>query len=455
LEELMLIRATVALLLTLAAHGAVRSQRDVATPALTTVINEALRDQDWQVRHAAVSLVDAFGTGEDVAALRHVLVDERAEVSRAAWRAYLAWNPEEVGGAIRRVSMGETWEDVYLLTRLLRSMVKPDHVDDLNVALGRAKSPHARYALLLLLTAAGATAADAAEAYAKQCVTTVQILNASALLPLTPDTPAQRERVMQWLSEEHAVVRHRCAVWMRAHGTTGPWVDQYWIPDYVEPDMYEAESHRAARAFGTAWRPTTRSAVLDVVRNGRVVLVGDSHGSKCIAELTLDCCAASVGGGERGKVAFGYEPPMEMFFALVKPRAEALGLVPVPLEPVENAPPLSLRARDAEIGAAIRAWLDQSASHKLVALYGWNHILGAGHVEIPGAVRILTCPPAGGLLAHLRCESLERGVLAADEHRWFVHPEYSDTFFVICDDRTWCPDTRPSFTAWLARKRNR
>jgi hypothetical protein len=201
--------------------------------------------------------------------------------------------------------------------------------------------------------------------------------------------------------------------------------------------------------------PATRAAVLDAAGKARLVLVGDSHGSKCIADLTVDCCAASLARGERGKVAYGYEPPMEKFFALVAPRAEALGLVAVPLEPVENRPSMALRARDAAITAAIRAWLDRSPDHKLVALYGWNHLLGRGHVDVPGAVRILTCPPAHGLLQHLRVESLANGLLAADEHRWFVHRAQRDTFFVVCDDRTWCPATRPAFTAWLTEKLRR
>jgi hypothetical protein len=417
---------------------------------MEVLVVEAIRDDDWQVRAAAASMLRVFGTAHHADALQGLLGDERSEVWRAAWWARLSLRPDKLDRAIGCIANGQTWADVSLLSRLLAPLVRAEHIHGLTSEYERARSGHSQYALLLLLAAAGAQLPEPAVAYVRSCEDPAHVLNATALLPLLPCTPEQKERVTGWLAHQHALVRHRCATWLLHHGATGAEVQRHVIPDHVETEVYQAEAWHAARALGAEWVPTTRAAVLDAVGKARIVLVGDSHGSRHIADLTVDCCVASLEHGERGKVAFGYEAPVEISYALAKPRAEALGLAAIPLEPVEQLP--SLRSRDAAINAAIRAWLARSPEHKMVALYGWNHLLGRGHVDVQGAVRILTCPPASGLLAHLRPESLANGVVAAEEHRWFVHRTKPDTFFVVCDDRTWCPETRPAFTAWLAKK---
>jgi hypothetical protein len=448
------------LVLVLATCSVVRGQTSAADVTLEALVVEALRDDDWQVRAAAASLLGAFGTEQHADELSCVLADERPQVWKAAWYARFSLRPGKLDRAMRCVADGETWADVGLLTNLLEPLVRAEHVDALAGEFERARSPNAQYALLLLLAAAGAKMPEPAVAYVRMCETPQQVLNASALLPLLPDTPEQRERVTSWLEHENAFVRRRSATWLLQHGASGAAIERHVIADYVDIEVYKTESSDAVRALGAEWMPTTKAAVLDTVGKARVVLVADNHGSKHIADLALDCCTASLRGGERGKVAFGYETPVEKGyvralaaggdFPPVSPRAEALGLVAVPLEPAERLP--SLRSRDAAVNASIRAWLDRSADHKMVALYGSSHVLGRGHIDVPGAVRVLTNRPAYGLLQHLRAESLANGVLADDEHRWFLHRTRRDTFFVICEDRTWSSETRPVFTAWLANK---
>lgn len=436
-----------ALLLTV---DAVRGQHDTADRTLQTLIVQALRAEDWKVRHAATYLLGTFGTEQDADELLRVLDDERTEVMRAAWYWRLHLRPHKIDRAVGCISTGETWGDVGPFVNQLLQLVQPAHAELLATEFLHARSPDAQYALLLLLAKAGGQLPGPAAAYVRLCEDPMQIFNASALLPLVPDTPEERERVTRWLDHAHPVVRHRCATWLVRHGVSGAPIQRHVIADYVEKDDYVAESRWARHALGGQWQPTTRAAVLAAVGEARVVLVGDSHGSKSIADLTVDCCAASIEGAAPDVVAFGYEAPVAMSFALAKPRAEALGLVALPLEPAELLP--SLRARDAAANAAIRAWLDRSPSHKLVALYGTNHIVGRGHIDVPGAVRILTTGPAYGLLQHLRVESLARGIVATDEDRWFKHRSEPGTFFVICEDRTWRPQTRPDFTAWLASR---
>src|SRR5262245_13728722 len=453
------IRASIA---ALAALGALRGQQETAHATLEALIVEALRDDDWQARAAAASLLGVFGSEHHADELQALLDDERGEVRGAAWYARLMLRPQKVERAIGCIAGGDTWADVSSLTTALAPLVQPEDAAVLTREFERAKSPHAQYALLLLLARAGATMSEPAAAYARMCETPAQILNASPLQPLLPDTPEQRERVTRWLEHENAIVRHRAAAWLLRNGATGAKIERHLIPDYVEYDDYYAETLHAAQALGEEWTPTTRDAVLRAVGQARIALVADSHGSKSIADLTVDCCAASLASGQRGSVAFGYETPVEYAFAAVKPRAEALGLEAVALEPqvhgwtdrARSALP-SLRARDAAVNAALRAWLDRSPEHRMVALYGSNHVLGRGHIDVPGAVRILTCYPAHGLLQHLRAESLSNGLLPDDEHRWFAHRTQRDTFFVICDDCTWCPETRPAFAAWLAKKLQR
>ena len=445
------------LLAALVAAVAVRGQQEPA-PALEPLVIEALRDEDWQVRLAAASLLGAFATEPDAERLHALFDDERREIRNAAWHYSLLLSPRKIERAIGCISAGNTWNDVRQLAKSLPPLVQPEHVELLTGELGRARSPHAQYALLLLLAALDAPVHDPAVAYARACEEPWQILNASALLPLLPDTPEQRERVTRWLEQDDALVRHRSAAWLLRHGATDDGIERRVIPDYVDLEVYQAEYRRAVHALGAEWTPTTRAAVLDTVGEARVVLIGDIHGSKSIADLTVDCCAASIKGGQPGKVAFGYEAPVYASFALAKPRAEALGLAAVPLEPEPQRradlgwPWLpTLRARDATVNAAIRAWLDRSPEHKMIALYGSSHVLGAGHVEVPGAIRILTLGPALGVLRYVRTESLANGVLATDDNRWFVHRTQRETFFVICD-WTWFPQTRPEFLAWLASR---
>lgn len=263
-----------------------------------------------------------------------------------------------------------------------------------------------------------------------------------------------------WLEHTSPLVRHRCAAWLQRHGEDGATIAQHLIPDFVEFQVYEAERMLAEQALGAEWLRTSKAEVMAAAGKARVVLIADTHGAKAIPDLVAACCVASMKGSERGKVAFGYEAPVESSFEHVKPRAEALGLVPIPLEPAERLP--SLRSRDAAINANIRAWVDRSPEHKMVALYGASHVLGKGHVDHPGAVRILTVWPAHGLLRYLRAEALANCTLAADEDRWFVHRTQRDTYFVICDSLTWyCPSRSPrelpdrdvgALEAWLAAK---
>lgn len=446
----MAIRWIGALLAVAAVTSGAQGQQEAASQTLETLVVQALRDEDWQVRKAAALLLGVFGTEQHADELQGLLGDERRDVRGAAWYSRLLLRPHKIERAIGCIADGATWVDVSPFVTHLTPLVQPAHAEVLTAEFERAKSPDAQYALLLLLAKVGAQMPEPAAAYARMCAKPTEIFNASALLPLLPDTSEHRDRVTGWLDQDTPLVRHRCAAWLLRHGATGNAIERHIIPDYVEVEDYRAESQQAAYALGAQWMPTTRAAVLDAVGRARIVLVGDSHGSKSIADLTADCCAASIAGTERGTVAFGYEAPVEMSFALAKPRAEALGLAAVPLEPAEQLP--SLRARDAAVNAAIRAWLDRSPNHKIVALYGHNHVLGRGHIDVPGAVRILTCRPAYGLLRHLRAQSLASGVLAVDADRWFAHPTEPSTFFVICDDRTWNPETRPAFTAWLANR---
>jgi hypothetical protein len=448
-------------LATAIASGGAPAQQDVAAPTLEALLVEALADPEWQVRRDAASLLGVFGTSEHARHLHAVLDDDRSEVWKLAWRARLALRPEEVDGAIARIMEGETWEDVSLLSRRLVPLVRAQDTPSLVAAFDRAKSTHGQYALLVLLAHLGADLPAPVVAYARECTTPLQIWNASQLLPLLPDAPEHRERVTGWLDHTHPIVRHRCAAWLQRHGDAGAAIVQHLIPDFVEQQVYEAESVVAEQALGAEWLRTSKAEVLAAAGRARVVLIAEKHGAKAIPDLVAACCVASMKGSELGKVAFGYEAPVESSFAHVKPRAEALGLVPIPLEPAEQLP--SLRSRDAAINANIRAWLDRSPEHKMVALYGAWHVLGKGHVDHPGAVRILTVWPAHGLLTHLRAEALGNGTLAAEEDRWFVHRTQRDTYFVICDDLTWYSPSRGAsldrpdrdvgaLTAWLANK---
>ncbi|HEX5108299.1 MAG TPA: HEAT repeat domain-containing protein [Vicinamibacterales bacterium] len=434
----------------LATSDAARGQQDPAAPTLKSLTIEAFRDEDWNVRHAAALLLGGFGTEGDADELQGLLDDERREVRGAAWYGRLMLRPQRVERAIGCIADCETWREALPFVTHLPPLVRPQHADLLTSEFARAKSPHAEYALLLLAAQVGARMSDPAVAYARMCEAPMEVFNASSLLPLLPDTPEQRERVTRWLQHKNELVRHRCAAWLLLHGVGGEHVQRHIIADHIETHIYDAEVVEAVQALGAEWIPTTRATLMDAVGKARVVLVGDLHTSKCIADLAMECCVASLKSGQPGKVAFGYEAPVETYLPPVSPRATALGLVAVPLEPAKQLP--SLRARDAAANASIRAWLGESPEHKMVALYGGNHLLGRGHIDVPGAVRILTSRPAHGLLQHLRAESLANNVLAADTDRWFVHRKNRDTFFVICDDFVWHPESRPAFTAWLAAR---
>jgi len=457
----MLPRCIGTLLAAAVAGGGVPAQEHVTAPTLESLLVEALADSDWQVRGDAASLLGVFGTSEHARHLQAVLDDERAEVWKQAWMAHLALRPAEIDGAIARITNGETWSDVSLLSRLLVPLVRSQHAPSLVAAFDRARSTHGQYALLLLLAHLDADLPAPVVAYTRACTTWEQILNASVLLPLLPDAPEHRERVTGWLEHTIPDVRHRCAAWLQRHGVAGAAIAQHLIPDFVERQVYDAESVLAEQALGAEWLRTSKAEVLAAAGKARVVLIAEKHGAKAIPDLVAACGAASMQGSERGKVAFGYEAPVHFALTHVKPRAEALGLVLIPLEPAEPLP--SLRARDAAINANIRTWLDWSPDHKMVALYGARHVLGEGHVDHAGAVRILTVWPAHGLLPHLRAETLANGRLTADEDRWFVHRTQRNTFFVICDDLTWYSPSRGAsldrpdrevgaLAAWLAAR---